>query len=264
MNKSEIKQFLTNRGASVVGVASVDRFEDAPVGHRPGDLLPGAKSVVVAGVRVPRRVVEWRGLLAKSELIPEEVRHLVECDHFYGRCGYETMNIRLEQLGLLCANYLEERGADAFFLPATYSHHTHIMEEIEGFYAPFSHRHAAVRAGLGEFGLNNLVLNPRHGCRIRWISIITSAEIEPDPIITEPVCLREKCGACIKQCRRAEHNPGLTMRALENLPEGIYCDMPSVIDKESCYATVEAGVARCWGRCIAVCPVGRDLKPADS
>jgi len=71
------------------------------------------------------------------------------------------------------------------------------------------------------------VLNPRHGCRIRWISIITSAEIEPDPIITEPVCLREKCGACIKQCRRAEHNPGLTMRALENLPEGIYCDMPS-------------------------------------
>ena len=260
----EIKRFLEWRGASVVGVAPVDRFADAPAGHKPDDLLSRAKSVIVMGVRIPRRVVEWRGLLSKSELIPEEQKHSVECDLFYGRCGYETINIRLEQLGLLGANFLEERGEDAFFLPATYSHHAPIMETIPGYCAPFSHRHAAVRAGLGEFGINNLVLNPRHGCRIRWMTIVTTADLEPDPLITEPVCLREKCGACLKVCWRAEDNPGATIRPLENLPKGIYYDMPSVIDKESCYATVEAGEQRCWGRCIAVCPVGKHLDPLEA
>ena len=259
MESLEIKRFLKERGASVVGVAPVGRFVDAPTGHRPEDLLPRAKSVVVMGVRIPRRVVEWLGILSKSELVPNEQKRSVECGHFYGRCGYETINIRLEQIGLLGTNFMEEKGEDAFFLPATYSHHTPIMEAIPGYYAPFSHRHAAVRAGLGEFGLNNLVLNPRHGCRIRWESIITTADLEPDPLITDPVCLREKCGACLKVCWRAEDNPGVTIHPLKNLPDGIYYEMPSIIDKEACYTTVEAGEQRCWGRCIAVCPVGRHL-----
>ena len=37
--------------------------------------------------------------------------------------------------------------------------------------------------------------------------------------------------------------------------DGIFYDMPSVVDKEDCYTKYE-GRARCWGKCIAACPVG--------
>ena len=45
-----IKNLMTDYGMTVVGIASVDRFEGAPPGHGPLELLPTAKSVVVAGV----------------------------------------------------------------------------------------------------------------------------------------------------------------------------------------------------------------------
>lgn len=46
--EEEIKQFATQRGAELVGIASVaDINKYAPEGHRPDDILIGAKSVVV-------------------------------------------------------------------------------------------------------------------------------------------------------------------------------------------------------------------------
>ncbi len=46
--EEEIKQFATQRGAELVGIASVaDINKYAPVGHRPDDILIGARSVVV-------------------------------------------------------------------------------------------------------------------------------------------------------------------------------------------------------------------------
>ena len=172
----------------------------------------------------------------------------------YARCGYETVNIRLEQLGLLCANYLEEGGCDALFLPATYAHHAPLMEAVPGFYAPFSHRHAAVRAGLGEFGLNNLVLHPKYGCRMRWMSIITTAALRADPLVTKPVCLREKCQACLAECGAIVTD--------SDLPRGIFRNPPLTTDKLRCYKGTKDGDASCWGRCIALCPIGRKLRPA--
>src|SRR6185312_16314024 len=45
---------VTRAGARVVGIASVSAFDDhAPEGYRPADILPGARSVVVAGGEGP-------------------------------------------------------------------------------------------------------------------------------------------------------------------------------------------------------------------
>ena len=45
-----IKEVGLRAGATVVGVAAVDAFNEyVPVGHRQADFLPGAKSVVVSG-----------------------------------------------------------------------------------------------------------------------------------------------------------------------------------------------------------------------
>ena len=42
-------------------------------------------------------------------------------------------------------------------------------------------RHAATRAGLGEFGYKNALLTPQFGPRQRINSVLTDAELAPDP-----------------------------------------------------------------------------------
>ena len=63
----------------------------------------------------------------------------------------------------------------------------------------FSHRHAAVAAGLGEIGYNRLVITPQFGNRIRFCSIITEAPFSPDPMYEGPT-LCYKCKKCINAC----------------------------------------------------------------
>ena len=57
--KGQVKDYVSELGASTVGVASIDRFDGAPKGHRPEDLLPGANSVVVFGVKLLDSIVGW-------------------------------------------------------------------------------------------------------------------------------------------------------------------------------------------------------------
>ena len=253
--RSEIINYVKNHGASLVGFADTQRFTKAPKGHHPNDFLPKAKTLISMGVKLPNRLVDWEGLLAKSENMPnDEVRWEVESGHWYGRVGYEAMNIRLEQLGLLLSIYLEERGYTALSFPATFAHHAHIMQKVPGYFAPLSHRHAAVLAGLGEFGFNNLVITPQFGPRIRFMSVITEAEMEPDPLQKSPICLGEGCLACIKACGL----PGQNLHAISPITsrkDGVFIDMPSVVDKPACFLKFD-GKAHCWGKCIAACPIG--------
>lgn len=192
----DVKAFACAQGAHLVGIAPVERFQGAPQGHHPADLLPGARSVVVIAHRFPF------GLLAGSRLHPESALVSPE-DNFALRqhvfsCGgagffYPTANWQLQAMALQIALFLEDHGYLAVPLPAS---GTRVAEH----YALFSHRHAAVLAGLGEFGLNNLLLTPQYGPRVRLDSIITTAELEPDPLCAGPVCLgEEKCGLCLKQ-----------------------------------------------------------------
>jgi len=247
----QVKDFVLDLGASIAGVANVDRFKGAPKGHRPEELLPRAKSVLVFGIKLLDSVVGWDRLFRESEVYTtEDMRISVAKDHFYGRTGYEIVNTCAENFGLRTALYLEKLGYKSMYFPATYAHHAKIMEKIPGYFAPFSHRHAAVLAGLGEFGLSNLVLTPKFGPRVRFMSVITQAELESDPLITEKLCLRNKCCLCVKNCGVQGIKP------LEDIDkDAVFINMPSVVDKVACYTKV--GGAICWGTCIDVCPVGK-------
>jgi epoxyqueuosine reductase QueG len=60
-------------------------------------------------------------------------------------------------------------------------------------------RHSAVAAGLGEFGWMSIVLTPEFGPRNRFGVILTTADIEPDPMYSgKPLC--NNCGICSKAC----------------------------------------------------------------
>ena len=50
---TEIKKIFFDLGADLCGIASVDRFADAPTGFHPRDVLPGCRSVISFACRFP-------------------------------------------------------------------------------------------------------------------------------------------------------------------------------------------------------------------
>jgi epoxyqueuosine reductase QueG len=111
----------------------------------------------------------------------------------------------------------------------------------------FSHRHAAYLAGLGNFGINNVLLTPKYGPRVRFATVFTAAVIPSDLMIEKSLCT--KCMRCVQVC---------PVKALDGrgYPEGL-------MDKKACATRSEAlhkrYISPC-GLCIKVCPVGDDRK----
>ncbi|MBA7623367.1 Epoxyqueuosine reductase [subsurface metagenome] len=181
----EIKEFATeDLDMDYIGVASADRLSGAPEGHRPTDLLPGAKSVIVMAVRLSQGAVQ-----AIFRAYEDGLRH-AQC--IYGTHGYAlTPNLHLKFAAYRMARFLEKKGYISTPLPSG--------PGAGG--APFSHRHAAVAAGLGEFGWLSIVVTPDCGPRVRLASVITRAELEPDPLYQGPkLCDPTKCDICVKIC----------------------------------------------------------------
>jgi epoxyqueuosine reductase len=57
-----------------------------------------------------------------------------------------------------------------------------------------------VAAGIGELGRNHVVLTPDWGPRIRAVSVITRADLEPDPLYSGPKICSDSCDVCVKIC----------------------------------------------------------------
>jgi len=183
--RDELKAFaLNDLDMDYAGVSSVERFSEAPQGYRPTDLLPGAKSVVVMAVRLLEGAVQ-----AISRAHDDGLRHAL---YIYGTHGYLlTPNLSLNFAAYRMARFLEKKGFAAAPLPSGPG----------GGGVAFSHRHAAVAAGLGELGWSGLFLTSDYGPRVRLVSVITKADIEPDPLYQGPrICDPASCGVCIAAC----------------------------------------------------------------
>jgi epoxyqueuosine reductase QueG len=186
--KAELMRLAETLHLDYFGVASTDRFSNMPEDHRPEDLLPGAKSVIVLGLKVPDSAV-----LAHKRVFGGGQRH-----HYfsYTRYGYKQINENLETAAFRVANHIEKNYAYiALPLPASEP------RDEELFMGAMSNRYAAVCAGLGYFGWSGFVITPKHGPRVRWVSIITDAEPEPDPLFTgKKRCDPSTCGVCVDIC----------------------------------------------------------------
>lgn len=259
ISSKTVKNLAKEWGATLVGIAPVERFEGAPLGHGPLDLLPKAKSVIVAGIRIPDPVVEYDEYHLKMKEMDTELGIEANTENFYMQMGHYAEDMMLNMISIKMANYLEINcGLRSLATPdaAHTGLGTSIMAPRFGF---FSQRHAAVRAGLGEFGLSGLVITPQYGPRVRYVSIITEAELEPDPLLTEKVCLRGKCGgekgpACQQRCghKAISLRPGVDI-------DKVFIDIPVALDRPKCADFVNGkAVFGCTfvGTCMRMCPVG--------
>ena len=161
----QLKALALKAGATVVGVADAAAFEThAPAPHRPGDLLPGARTVVVVGGAQPR-AGDW---IATSPWL------------------LSTMGTteRIQGVGRRVAQAIEsELGYYALFVPPGTASGD----------APFlSLMLAAELAGLGARSLAGPVLNRAHGF-MYWSAVVTTAPLQVDPPDAEPACPAPPC-----------------------------------------------------------------------
>jgi epoxyqueuosine reductase len=183
--EQQIKERATKIGMDMCGIASVSRFEGAPKGTHPTDFLPGCKSVVSIGVRLADGAIQaiFRNF--------EDGNRMAQ--GIYGTFGYTMApNFHLLYSVYDIAQFIE-RNTGHIATP------TQVGPLMNGM--AISQRHAAVAAGLGEFGWLSIVLTPKFGPRNRFGAILTTAELKPDPMYSGPkLCNPAKCNICTTVC----------------------------------------------------------------
>lgn len=247
----EVKHFVLNQGMDLVGVALTSRLSElTPPGyHRPEDILAECKATIVVGLR-------WSDPLVDG---------LPEIRAMYSRMMI-MMNNRLDEAVLRIAHFLTQKGYLALPIHASDPYDLSALKGV------LSHKHAAVQAGLGEFGLSNLLLTPEFGPRQRFAQILTDAELISDQPLAVNLCentIAECNFACINICPM-----GLIPNDYEKDPESMKTIVwrGTDIDKPGCSYYQDRGLPhmgrngytfRC-GLCVAACPVGSGIKKRET
>ncbi len=235
----KVKELCRGKGADLVGVVSAETLNrKAPEGYQPKDLLKNAKASIVLAIRWVESLIE--GLPATRPLYSRYMLAMM------WKCDMLTFDI---------ARYLQERGYSSMPIP---NGDPYDLKDLKGF---LSHKHAAVEAGLGEFGLNNLLLTPQYGARQRFGQVLTEAPLEADKPRILNLCKKmiPVCGkACVKVCpMKAIPSPVLGSAVWKNIVmEG------QAMDKHRCSYHQDylprmgrnGYTFRC-GLCISCCPV---------
>jgi epoxyqueuosine reductase len=168
-------------GADFVGIASRDRFDGAPRHADPARIMPGYRAIVSYGVAMSHGCLQaW---FSKRSRRPQ--------DDFDYRAT-ET----LDDVSFELTRYLEREG-----FASCYINQNEAYNFYNGFKPDFSHKHAAMAAGLGVVGKSSLFVHSKFGAAVHLGSMITEAPLDPDPMIDvdeESPC--DDCGYCVRIC----------------------------------------------------------------
>ena len=219
----KVKNLALFEGAAIVGVAPVTALSKSPKNQHPQNLLPSTKNLISIAMKINRTTILN---LPKTRT---EYRML-----------YDTTNAKLNSIAMKTAQFLEEQGYEAIPIPASRPYNQQKLT------ADISHKHVAAAAGLGKFGINNLILTPEHGPYTRFPTVLTNASLKPDKTLNKNPCLGDKCMQCVKICPvGALENP-------KNNPEEGW-----KINKKKCYQYIHETLdGEVCGLCIKACPIG--------
>lgn len=154
----------------------------APDHLRPGDWLPGAKSVMVFFLPFTEDIVHSNlpGRRASLE---------------WGR-AYVSTNALIEKIGHGLAAVLDQEGFRCAVPPATHNF------DPDKLISRWSHRHVAYIAGLGTLGVNNMLITQK-GCCGRLGSLVVDCHLLPSSRPAYEYCLGRRglsCRACVNRC----------------------------------------------------------------
>lgn len=110
--------------------------------------------------------------------------------------AYEQTNAMFGVLNAHIINWLKTMG-----YKAAVSKEASTFDQ-EKLISNWSQRHFAYAAGLGTFGINNMLIT-KSGCCGRFSTIVTNLDVAADAPLPEELCLYKNngsCGVCIKNC----------------------------------------------------------------
>lgn len=185
--------------------------------------------------------------------VMDEVAELEEATFAYFH-HYRTVNAFLDRCALWAAQQIEQAGYHA--MPVGASQSVKDMGEYTGI---FSHKTAAVKAGLGWIGRSALFVSPLYGPRVRLVTVLTDmplAQVQP----SKPNSSKFGCGSCrlcVDKCPAGAiqgpcYVPGMSRRR-------------DVLDVQACSEYMKkrfrlVGRGAVCGICVSVCPFGRQNK----
>jgi epoxyqueuosine reductase len=170
-----VKTLALESGANVVGVVDVESLPEHA--ERISRLLPSTQSVMVT--------VSAHSLAS----IRSDANQIAQFDtiHTYNECARAAHT---------AARFLESEGFPALAVPAFIP--IDMDEPGKGMRGEICWRRAGVRAGLGSYGENGLLVTPEFGSAIRISGLVTTAQLVPDSPLEDDVC--DHCMNCVNSC----------------------------------------------------------------
>ena len=150
------------------------------VSKRAEDYVPNARSVIVLGMSFLNGSVKnvGRGPAPKAA--------------HYGVTVHKEMILQNEMIANQLALILEKHG-----------YHASVTSDLDGLASKSyswllpgvrANAVAALCAGMGPLGKNGLVINRDYGSRVRYVAVVTDAELDADPLADS----LDACGTCSK------------------------------------------------------------------
>lgn len=161
--QTKIKEFLLSNGAGQVGFCKLDAQNAFDLPYAVSYTIPLSKAII--------------------DGITDRPTHT----YFH---HYRSVNALIDRLSLQCGLMLQDAGYLYVPVPASQS--------VNGMQGIFSHKYAAVTAGLGTIGKNALFISSDNGPAVRLGTVLTDYPFDTKP--PEPVCLCGDCDLCVRAC----------------------------------------------------------------
>ena len=179
ITKDKIREVAIKNGVDLFGIASVDRFENAPKGFHPKDIYSKTETVIAFAIKLPTET-----LYADNPIPFTHVNTLA-----MQKMDLITYDISTE---------LDKLGLKNILIPTDDPYLYWDNDKQEG-RAILSLRHVGYLAGLGKLGRNNLLINKDYGNMIQIGALLTDSRFEPDPLADYEVC-PPNCRICLDNC----------------------------------------------------------------
>ena len=171
----ETKEVALEQGADLVGIVRVRDLAEHE--GEISTILPTAKSVVV---------VATRHSLAAIRSANNQVAQF-DTIHTYGQT---------EKAAHGTARFLESKGFPSVAVPAFIP--IDMAAPKKGMRGEICWRRAGVRAGLGSYGENGLLVTSAYGAAVRISGVVSAADLEGGSPLEEDVC--DHCMRCVDAC----------------------------------------------------------------
>ncbi len=188
---ARLREMAKKEGMDYFAIAPQRRWNGAPAGHHPKELLPQCESLIVMGKKIPEGALE-----SNSLAYDRGERNGILAYMIY---GYNKINEFMNNVLYQMVYYLEdEEGRTVYAPPASTPRDEYDMMGV------ISNRHSAVAAGIACFGWNGLAMTWDAGPRVRYCVLLTDIAFDESLYtpMQEPdrLCDRKKCRVCIDVC----------------------------------------------------------------